>query len=81
MRYEAEIILMEECGELIQSLSKIIRTDGAEIYVKNMKQELADVMALAVYIQRKYDISNDEMLGDMDNKINKLKKWSSLYLT
>lgn len=79
VKYEAEIVLMEECGELIQSLSKIIRTDGAEKYVKQMKHELADVVALTVYIQKKYEISREEMVENIDKKINKLKKWSNLY--
>lgn len=79
MQYEAEVILMEECGELTQALSKIIRTNAREDTVEEMKKELADVLALIVYIQKKYDISREEMITGIDTKINKLKKWSSLY--
>ena len=79
MQYEAEVILMEECGELTQALSKIIRTNAREDTVEEMKKELADVVALIVYIQKKYNISREEMVAGIDEKINKLKKWSSLY--
>lgn len=79
MRYEAEVILMEECAELIQCLSKIQRTNGQQKWVDAMAEELADVAALSVYVQQKYGISREDMIAGIDKKINKLKQWSTLY--
>jgi NTP pyrophosphatase (non-canonical NTP hydrolase) len=76
---EAEIILMEECGELIQALSKVIRTGGRKDTVANLKQEIADVQVLISFVCDKHDINSQDLNYRMSDKVHKLKRWSNLY--
>ena len=45
-REEALVILMEECGELIQACSKMIRSGGETKYERNLQDEVGDVLTL-----------------------------------
>ena len=56
MKFEAEIILMEECGELVQALSKVIRTDARKDTLMDMSAEIADVQLLIELVRDKYGI-------------------------
>ena len=40
IKTEALIILMEECGELIQACSKIIRTNNSSVYRKQLQYDI-----------------------------------------
>ena len=70
-------ITMEECGELIQACSKVIRCDD---YYDNEKliEEAGDVMCM-IELLHKYDLISWE---DIDNRISdkkkRLKKWSDI---
>ena len=70
-------ITMEECGELIQACSKVIRCDD---YYDNEKliEEAGDVMCM-IELLHKYDLISWE---DIDNRIldkkKRLKKWSDI---
>lgn len=79
MNFEAEIILMEECGELVQALSKVIRTEERPIMVNDMIQEMADVMLLMAHVREKYGIEQEELDRRMRDKAHKLQRWSNLY--
>jgi NTP pyrophosphatase (non-canonical NTP hydrolase) len=72
MNFEAEIILMEECGELVQALSKVIRTEERPLMVNDMIQEMA-------HVREKYGIEQSELDRRMRDKAHKLQRWSSLY--
>ena len=71
-------ITMEECGELIQACSKAIRCDD---YRDNKKliQEIADVYCMIELIHEYDLVSWDEIDKGVLRKIERLKKWSSLY--
>ena len=71
-------ITMEECGELIQACSKAIRCDD---YRDNKKliQEIADVYCMIELIHEYDLVSWDEIDAGVLKKIERLKKWSSLY--
>ena len=79
MNFEAEIILMEECGELVQALSKVIRTEERPIMGNDMIQEMADVMLLMAHVREKYGIEQEELDRRMRDKAHKLQRWSNLY--
>lgn len=81
MKFEAEIILMEECGELVQALSKVIRTDARKDTLMDMSAEIADVQLLIELVREKYDISLEEVQRRMRDKAHKLQRWSNLYGT
>lgn len=80
MKYEAEILLMEECGELTQALSKVIRTEARADMLDNLAQELADVLLLIDFIREKYGYESSELNRRMADKKHKLERWSSLYV-
>ena len=71
-------ITMEECGELIQQCSKAIRCDD---YYNNKKliQEIADVYCMIESIHEYDLVSWDDIDAGVLKKIERLKKWSSLY--
>ena len=76
---EALVITMEECGELVQACSKMIRSDGKKKYHQNLQDEGGDVYCLIqVLVQR--GLINEAGLKDREQeKLHKLKKWSKLF--
>jgi len=76
---EMLVITMEECGELIQACSKVIRSDGKTKYLRNLQDEIGDVMCM-IEIMKMSGIVTDEQIADrMEEKKQKLKKWSKLF--
>ena len=45
-REEMLVITMEECGELIQACSKMIRSKGKTKYLRDLQDEIGDVMTM-----------------------------------
>mgnify|MGYP003353742953 CR=1 FL=1 len=78
-------ILQEECGEVIQSVSKIRRfgidnshKDG-KTQRENLTQEIGDVLLL-IDLLLAYNIFTDEQLQQAKLiKAEKLTKWSTIY--
>lgn len=83
-RTEALIILAEECCEVGQMVSKILRwgidsTNQGQLDATNRDQlvkELGDLMAMIRIVQGELDISDMEIAAAVQNKLDKLKKWS-----
>ena len=71
-------ITMEECGELIQACSKVIRCDT---YYDNDKllEEVGDVQQMIELIHDYDLVSWEDVQIRMKLKEEKLKKWSKLY--
>jgi len=76
---EALVITMEECGELIQACSKMIRTKGRAKYRRNLQDEAGDVYALLQVLIKRGLITEEKLLEREEEKIGKLKKWSKLF--
>ena len=76
-RTELMVIMMEECGELIQACSKALRKD--EFYDnKQLIEEVGDVYTM-IEIMHDFDmISWDDLDERVKKKRLKLSKWSSL---
>lgn len=74
---EVEIltILMEECGEVIQECSKILRFGND--YSK-LEKELADLQAMVSLLHSDDRVSYTEMDIYEQQKFEKLKKYSNL---
>lgn len=78
-REEMLVITMEECGELIQACSKVIRTKGKTKYLRNLQDEIGDVMTM-IEIMKISGLVTDEQIADrMVEKKEKLMKWSMLF--
>ena len=78
-REEMLVITMEECGALIQACSKVIRTKGKTKYLRNLQDEIGDVMTM-IEIMKMSGLVTDEQITDrMKEKKEKLMKWSMLF--
>ena len=80
-RQQLLVLTMEECGELVQSCSKLLRraelySDGE--YVKNLKEELGDVYAMIDLFVEHDVVSWTEIEERRNVKRKKLSKWSEL---
>jgi len=78
--HEALVITMEECGELIQSCSKVIRTkQKSRKYVGQLQDEIGDVVCM-IEILKMSGLVTDEMIEERKNiKKTKLKRWSHIF--
>lgn len=72
-------VTMEECAEVIQSASKIIRFGYTEESRFNLAKEIGDLMCMVDLLKRDGFITDDEIEIYKSEKAEKLKKWSSLY--
>ena len=77
---ELLVITMEECGELIQACSKVLR--GGEEFkkenLKNLQEEAGDVWCM-LHLMIKNDLISLKRLEKRKiEKLGKLKKWSNL---
>jgi len=73
---ECLVILMEECGELIQECCKMMRKN--EFNSADFVNEIGDVIAL-LQLAQQYDLYDEAAAIERASvKLNKLKKWSNL---
>ena len=71
---------MEECGELVQACSKVIRTKGEkERYLKNLQDEVGDVLCMIEILHKAGLVNDDKLLRRVKAKRRKLEKWSSIF--
>ena len=78
-RDEALVLMMEECGELTQACSKVIRTDGDKKYMKNLQDEIGDVMCMVEILHMAGLVEEEHLLKRIKNKKRKLKRWSKIF--
>ena len=74
-KQEALIILMEECGEVIQEASKILRF-GNDTH--NLTKELGDLQCMINQTANQLDIDSVQIGIHANEKRDKLKKYSNL---
>ena len=79
-RTQLKVIMMEECGELIQACSKALRKD--DFYDnQNLIDEVGDVYTM-IEIMHDFDIiSWNDIEERVKQKRKKLSKWSDLLET
>ena len=76
-RQQLMVLLMEECGELIQECSKNLRR-GELFDRQNFKDEVGDVYTMIDLLHEWDVISWDEIEKRREVKRKKLSKWSDL---
>ena len=76
---EALIITMEECGELTQACSKVIRTNQKEEYMRELTKEVGDVMCMIDLLVQNNLVDENDIKLCAKKKREKLKKWSNLF--
>ena len=79
-------ILQEECAEVIQAVSKISRFGHAgykigetQTNLEHLEEELGDMLAMIDIMLELNVISLDNLQVAKIAKIEKLKKWSTIY--
>ena len=78
-REEMLVITAEECGELIQACSKVIRSNSETKYLRNLQDEVGDVVCM-IELLIANDLVTEEQIADrVREKKQKLKKWSLLF--
>ena len=82
---EALIILQEECGEVVQEVSKCFRfgidnlnKDGV-LHSTTLNMEVGDMLALVDILVEKGILNLDNLYEAKYNKIEKLKVWSDIF--
>jgi len=83
LKQELLVITMEECAELTQSCSKIIRFSEDDILdvedISNLQDEVGDV-ACMIELLKEFKLVDDNKIKErIKVKRAKLKKWSSLF--
>ena len=68
--------LCEECGELIQAASKMVRANFSYDSVITMVEELADVMVVAKQFMQVFHVPDSAVEGIMEEKIH--RQWERI---
>ncbi len=76
LRNESLTILMEECGEVIQEASKLIRFPEND--TKKIAKELGDLQYMINYVANHLDIDSVTIGIHANEKREKLKQYSNL---
>ena len=77
-RQQLMVITMEECGELVQVCSKILRQGTFDKKREHLVEELGDVLCMMQLIQEWDIVSWQELEDRAEVKREKLSKWSDL---
>ena len=72
------IITMEECGELTQACSKVLRTDFKDHALQDLKQEVADVVCMIELMKKNGLVNDSDIVQGVQNKMEKLEIYSNL---
>ncbi len=72
------IITMEECGELTQACSKVLRTDFKDHALQDLKQEVADVVCMIELMKKNGLVDDSDIVQGIQNKMEKLEIYSNL---
>ena len=76
---ETLTILSEECAEVIQANSKLIRFGPYdEENIKELEKELGDVMAMVLVLDYYGYVKLDNIQKNIEPKLKKLKKYSKI---
>ena len=75
---ELMIITMEECGELTQACSKVLRTDFKDHAFQDLKQEVADVVCMIELMKKNGLVDDSDIVQGIQNKMEKLEIYSNL---
>ena len=75
IKTETLVILMEECGEVIQEASKIIRFGNDP---EKLHKELGDLICMIKLTEDNLKLDFDKTFGYSNDKYQKLKSWSSI---
>lgn len=84
---ETLVILQEECAEVIQATSKILRfgfqsrypTEDNASTKENLEMEVGQLLCMIGILVGQGAINEENMIAAMEHKKIKLKEWSSIF--
>ena len=76
---ELLIILMEECAEVQQACSKILRYGDSISSINSLTKELGDLQCM-INLTQEYLVNPTKVHESVYEKRRKLKKWSNIKL-
>tara|TARA_B100001094_G_C18117763_1_gene765014 strand:- start:241 stop:522 length:282 start_codon:yes stop_codon:yes gene_type:complete len=76
---ELLIILMEECAEVQQACSKILRYGDSISSINSLTKELGDLQCM-INLTQEYLVNPTKVHESVCEKRRKLKKWSNIKL-
>jgi|TARA_R110001606_G_scaffold363333_3_gene517382 NTP pyrophosphatase (non-canonical NTP hydrolase) len=77
-REELLVITMEECAEVSQACSKMLRFNEQVDY-SNLQDEIGDLMCMIELLKAQGLVTDQQITKRIEVKKEKLKKWSSLF--
>jgi len=80
-RQQLMVVTMEECGELVQACSKVLRRQELYAdtkYVQNLKDEIGDVYTMINLLVEHDVVSWTDLEERVNYKKIKLKQWSDI---
>ncbi len=77
-REELLVITMEECAEVSQACSKMLRFNEQVDY-SNLQDEIGDLMCMVELLKAQGLVTDQQIAKRIEVKREKLKKWSSLF--
>ena len=76
---ESLIVLAEECAEVQQAVSKLLRFGMEDSKnIKQLENEIGDVLAMLSILDYHGYIDSDKVMKRVPIKLRKLKKWSNI---
>ena len=72
-------ITMEECGEVIQACSKIMRFRDSAKNIEELEKEIGDLYCMIDLLHREDLVSWTNIDDQSKRKEEKLKEWSNLF--
>ena len=78
-REEMLVITMEECGELIQACSKLLRFGENQDHTQ-IQEEIGDVMCMIEILCDQGIVTQEKIRERIEIKKEKLRKWSKLFV-
>ena len=78
-RTQALVLTMEECGELTQACSKVLRLNRDEKSLSDLKDEAGDVLCMIELLVQLGYLNQLDLDERKKFKKLKLKSWSQLY--
>ena len=79
---ELLVITMEECGELVQACSKVLRhcndIEKNDKWLEALEEEAGDVLCMLELLAEKKIVSWQNLENRVKYKRKKLKKWSKI---
>ena len=77
-REELLVITMEECAEVSQACSKMLRFNEQVDY-SNLQDEIGDLMCMIELLKAQGLVTDQQITKRIEVKKEKVKKWSSLF--